>query len=88
MGLVIAEQRAGAKARMTVLSAGGVREVAVPHLLRQRLCLAEPQVVALARLALGLEQAMSWPVDLECAFMGETLYLLQCRPITAPSVAN
>ena len=25
---------------------------------------------------------MGWPVDLECAYRGGVLYLLQCRPIT------
>ncbi len=25
---------------------------------------------------------MGWPVDVECAFHGDRLYLLQCRPIT------
>ena len=25
---------------------------------------------------------MGWPVDIECAYRGRELYLLQCRPIT------
>ena len=28
---------------------------------------------------------MGWPVDIECAYRGRDLYLLQCRPITALS---
>ena len=36
----------------------------------------------MARLAVDLEATMGWPVDVECAFEGEQLYLLQCRPIT------
>jgi len=35
-----------------------------------------------ARLALALEAASSRPVDVECAFRGDALYLLQSRPIT------
>lgn len=71
------------KQRMTVLASGGVEEVAVPRFLRQRPSLDEEQVIEMARLALDLEQHMGWPVDLECAYREEELYLLQCRPITA-----
>jgi pyruvate,water dikinase len=35
-----------------------------------------------AKLALALEAAMGHPVDVEAAFAGGELYLLQCRPIT------
>ena len=34
------------------------------------------EVAALAR---ALEDQMGWPVDIECAYHGETLYLLQAR---------
>jgi phosphoenolpyruvate synthase/pyruvate phosphate dikinase len=30
---------------------------------------------------------MGWPVDLECAYRDDTLYLLQCRPITTLRIA-
>lgn len=80
-GLVI-----GQKATMTVFDGeSGTREVRVPRALRQRACLEPEQVEALGRLALTLEEAMGWPVDLECAFRGEEIYLLQCRPITKVS---
>jgi phosphoenolpyruvate synthase/pyruvate phosphate dikinase len=42
-------------------------------------------MVELARLSMALETAMDWPVDIECAYHGRDLYLLQCRPITALS---
>ena len=35
-----------------------------------------------ARLASSLEAQVGAPVDIECAYAGGTLYLLQCRPIT------
>jgi pyruvate,water dikinase len=70
------------KARMTVLAPAGTAEVDVPRLLRRRPTLDEGQAAAVARLALGLEATMGWPVDVECAFWGDALYLLQCRPIT------
>jgi pyruvate,water dikinase len=70
------------KARMTVLAPGGTREVEVPRLLRGRLSLDDDRVARVARLAVDLEATMGWPVDLEWAFKGDQLYLLQCRPIT------
>ncbi len=80
--LVVKEERIGAKERMTVAVPGGTREVAVPRLLRERACLNRAQVAELAGLAVGLEEEMGRPVDIETAFAGELLYLLQCRPIT------
>ena len=76
------------KARMTVLAPGGTADVAVPRLLRRRPTLDDSQLTSLARLALELEASMGWPVDLEFAFQGDVLYLLQCRPITTLTEAK
>jgi pyruvate,water dikinase len=70
------------KDRMTVLSDGGTVEVEVPDALRLRSSLDDGQVREVARLATTLEETVGYPVDIECAFAGGTLYLLQCRPIT------
>ena len=70
------------KQQMTVSAPGGTREVAVPRFLRQAACLNEEQVVEVAKLAQTLEGTLGHPVDVECAFAGGELYLLQCRPIT------
>jgi len=75
--------RLGDKATMTVRVDGGTREVPALRTLRARPCLSDAQVHELGALALRLEDAMGWPVDLECAYEGGRLYLLQCRPITA-----
>ena len=80
--LAVKEERLGAKERMTVAVTGGTREVAVPRLLRKRASLSEAQVAELAELAVELEEKMGRPVDIETAFAGDLLYLLQCRPIT------
>ena len=80
--LAVTGQTIADKSCMTVLIPGGTREVDVPRFLRLEACLNEEQVVEMARLALSLEGALGWPVDVECAFAGEQLYLLQCRPIT------
>ncbi len=80
--LAVKEERIGAKDRMTVAVPGGTREVAVPRILRERASLNRAQVAELAELAVGLEAEMGRPVDIETAFAGKLLYLLQCRPIT------
>jgi pyruvate,water dikinase len=70
------------KQRMTVSAPGGTHEVDVPRFLRSTSSLNDEQVVAMAMLALSLEITMEYPVDVECAYAGGELYLLQCRPIT------
>jgi phosphoenolpyruvate synthase/pyruvate phosphate dikinase len=71
------------KQRMTVAVSGGTNEVDVPRFLRAQPSLNDEQVIEMAQLALTLEATMSYPVDVECAYAGGKLYLLQCRPITA-----
>ena len=80
--LAVIEERTGAKERMTVAVTGGTREVAVPRLLRERASLSRAQVAELAELGVELDEKMGRPVDIEAAFAGDLLYLLQCRPIT------
>ena len=70
------------KQHMTVSAPGGTREVDVPRFLRKEASLNDEQVVEMAKLALTLEVTMEHPVDVECAYAGGELYLLQCRPIT------
>lgn len=80
--LAVLEEQVGAKERMTVAVDGGTREVAVPRLLREKTTLGKVQAVELAELAIGLEKKFGRPVDVEAAYTGEQLFLLQCRPIT------
>jgi pyruvate, water dikinase len=70
------------KRRMTVPIPGGTREVPVPGRLARMPAVDAGQARAAARLALDLERAMGWPVDVEVAWAGSELFLLQCRPIT------
>jgi len=67
---------------MTVSAPGGTHEVDVPRFLRNTSSLNDEQVIEMATLALTLEVTMEHPVDVECAYTGGELYLLQCRPIT------
>lgn len=80
--LTIQLRHIGAKERMTVGIAGGTREVEVPRFLRSQPALSDRQALEMAQLAIDLEQTMGWPVDIECAWQKNQLYLLQCRPIT------
>jgi phosphoenolpyruvate synthase/pyruvate phosphate dikinase len=70
------------KQRMTVSMPGGTREVNAPRFLRNEASLTNEQVIEMTQLALSLEAAMGWGVDVECAYANGQLYLLQCRPIT------
>lgn len=70
------------KRRMTVPAAGGVREIAVPGCLARTPAVDDAQARAAAALAIDLERATGRPVDLEVAWAGSDLFLLQCRPIT------
>jgi pyruvate,water dikinase len=79
----IAARTIAPKQRMTIVAAEGTQMVAVPRLLQTRPALTDGQVRELARLALALEAELGRPVDLECAYQGGKLYLLQCRPITS-----
>lgn len=70
------------KQRMTVSASHATHEVDVPRFLRHESSLNDEQIIEMAMLALTLETTMGHPVDVECAFAGGKLYLLQCRPIT------
>jgi len=70
------------KQSMTVLGPAGVQQVKVPGLLRKQVSLTTAQASAIAQLATQLEAELRWPVDIEGAYQGDKLYLLQCRPIS------
>ncbi|HEU0296595.1 MAG TPA: PEP/pyruvate-binding domain-containing protein [Anaerolineales bacterium] len=80
--LAIINRAIADKQCMTVSTPGGTREVEVPRFMRGQSSLADEQAMEIARLALTLETTMGHPVDVECAYAGGELYLLQCRPIT------
>ncbi|MCC7367330.1 MAG: PEP/pyruvate-binding domain-containing protein [Chloroflexi bacterium] len=76
------------KRKMTVAVAGGTREVDVPRLMARQPSLSDAQLREMAGLARDLEATMGWPVDIECAYRDDVLYLLQCRPITTLAAAG
>jgi phosphoenolpyruvate synthase/pyruvate phosphate dikinase len=80
--LAVVSRDIAEKRQMTVLAHEGTQEVAVPRRQQRSPSIDDSQVVELARLSVALELAKGWPVDIECAYRGRDLYLLQCRPIT------
>jgi phosphoenolpyruvate synthase/pyruvate phosphate dikinase len=80
--LAIVQRIIADKQCMTVSVQGGTHEVEIPSFLRNTSSLNDEQVIEMAKLALTLEVTMEHPVDVECAYAGDKLYLLQCRPIT------
>src|SRR4051812_27079394 len=80
--LVVSRRTIADKRRMTVRAPGGSVEVDVPAPLRRMPSIADHQAREAAALALALEEQLGMPVDLELAWSGTTLHLLQCRPIT------
>jgi len=80
--LAVVQRVIADKQRMTVSALGGTHEVDVPRFLRNTSSLNDEQVIEMAKLALTLEVTMEHPVDVECAYAGGELFLLQCRPIT------
>lgn len=63
--------------------AGGTQKVAVAAELATQPSLSEEQLLAVARLCLDCETKNGVPQDIEWAFEGDRLYLLQSRPITS-----
>jgi pyruvate,water dikinase len=80
--LAVTRRTIADKRRMTVRAPGGSREVDVPAPLRRLPSISDEQARAAAALALALEDDLGFPVDLELAWTGDDLHLLQCRPIT------
>lgn len=84
--LLVARRTIADKRRMTIRVPGGSREVDVPPPLRTLASIDDDQAREAAALALALEAELGTPVDLELAWAGRRLHLLQCRPITTLSL--
>ncbi len=79
----ILERRVGRKERSLVLLAGGgTHEREDPR--HDDLTLRDGQLQALTEVLIALERRYGRPIDMEWAFAGGHLYVLQARPIVAP----
>jgi len=80
--LKILSRQISEKLHMTVRAPSGTKQVDVPRIMQREPCISDKEVQEMVQLALTLEKSQGWPVDIECAYQAESLYLLQCRPIT------
>jgi pyruvate,water dikinase len=80
--LAVTRRAIADKRHMTVRVPGGSREIDTPFALRRQPSIDDAQARDAAALALRLERELGLPVDLELAWSGGDLHLLQCRPIT------
>jgi pyruvate,water dikinase len=79
----VLERTAGLKRiRIRALPEGGTREEDVAPELTERLCLDDGQLGDLSALADRCEEVYGKARDIEFAFAGGSLYLLQCRAVT------
>jgi len=79
----VLERAAGLKRiAIRTLAGGGTVEDAVAAGRAEQLCLGDEQLAALDRLATACEEIYGPERDIEWAFAGGELYLLQCRAIT------
>jgi len=72
--------------RIRSLPEGGTREEDVPADQAEALCLDDAQLADLSRLADRCEEVYGAARDIEFAFAGGNLYLLQCRAVTRAGV--
>ena len=80
----VLERTAGRKqVAIRSVAGGGTVEEKIPTERAEQLCLDDGQLAELSQLALRCEQVYGMARDIEWAFAGGTLYLLQCRAVTA-----
>jgi pyruvate,water dikinase len=81
-GEVLARTPGLKRIRIRALPEGGTREEEVPAELAEQLCVDDAQLAELSAMADRCEQVYGQGRDIEFAFAGGSLYLLQCRAVT------
>src|SRR6266487_3270553 len=76
------EQEVASKDVMTVCTAPGTHEEAVPAESRTQAVLNSAQAAELSRLGVQIEQLYGQPMDIEWAIQGGQFFVVQARPIT------
>lgn len=78
----IAERSIGQKTAILLKDSQGVRDVALPASRQAQSSLSDEQCLAVANVARQAQAFFGFPQDIEWAFSGASLYLLQSRPVT------
>ncbi|MGW0041946.1 phosphoenolpyruvate synthase [Rhodococcus sp. NPDC003348] len=81
-GLRVLDTHIGSQAFAITADAGGEHRTEIAPADRGKRVLTDDQLEGLARLAVSVEQHYQAPQDLEFAFAGDDLWLVQTRPIT------
>lgn len=85
----VVERKPGRKGlAIRPVATGGTVEEVIPADRAEQLCLDEDQLSQLSKLALRCEEVYGPARDIEWAFAGGTLYLLQCRAVTTGQSAK
>lgn len=84
----VLERNCGSKRVMTQLADDGVEDVPVPVSEQGIVCIDEEKLPVLFAAAREVEQHYDFPMDIEWAFAGDELYLLQARPVTTGAEAH
>jgi rifampicin phosphotransferase len=79
---VIRSSQLGDKAVMTAVTPSGTATVAVSPSRQEQPAITPAQAVTLARLGREIESYFGQPQDIEWAFAGDAVYILQARPVT------
>ena len=79
----VIQRETAKKAVMTVRTADGTEEQAVPAPLQEKPVLSDKQTAALTRISLDIESLYGIPMDIEWALADDAFAILQARPITA-----
>src|SRR6188472_4342879 len=87
-GQVLARKAGRKRIAIRALPNGGTFEQQMGPAQVNQPCLDDPQLKALGQLALQCDKVYGPRRDIEWAFQGETLYLLQCRAITTGKAHN
>lgn len=79
----VTRHQVATKALKIVPAPGGTADVAIETALQRTASLSDEQAIAVAALAVQVEEQEGRPVDIEWAVLNGEIFLLQARPITA-----
>ena len=79
---VIFDKNISHQAKMIARSTSGAKEIEVPRSKHEKQKLADKEILQLAKLCLTIEKHYRYPQDIEWAYKGKKIYIVQSRPIT------